>query len=313
MSVNCCVPGRITSIQTKLLSASNPIASGPGSPDGMLHLPGGDFLMGSADPRGYPADGEGPVRTVTVKPFWIDPYVVSNERFAHFVRATGYATEAERYGWSFVFVGLLPADFPPTRSVPAAPWWRQVTGASWQHPEGPASHIRERMNHPVVHLSWNDARAYCGWAGLRLPTEAEWEYAACGGLTQQRFPWGNVLEPEGQHRMNIWQGRFPDHNTQADGYGGTAPVEAFPPNGYGLYNMTGNVWEWCSDWFSADYHQKGSRRNPKGPPFGTQRVMRGGSYLCHESYCFRYRVAARSANTPDSSTGNLGFRCVRDC
>jgi formylglycine-generating enzyme required for sulfatase activity len=278
----------------------------------MLYLPGGDFLMGTDDQQGYPSDGEGPVRRVTLKPFWIDPYAVSNERFAAFVQATGYVTEAERFGWAFVFVGLLPPDFPPTRAVSAAPWWRQVYGTDWRHPEGPHSHIQERLDHPVIQVSWNDAMAYCQWAGLRLPTEAEWEYAARGGLVQQHYPWGDEREPAGQHRMNVWQGRFPEVNTLADGYGGTAPITAFPPNGYGLYNMTGNVWEWCRDWFSADYHLKGPRRSPKGPPFGTTKVMRGGSYLCHASYCFRYRVAARSSNTPDSATGNLGFRCVRD-
>jgi len=278
----------------------------------MVHLPGGEFLMGTDDQLGYPADGEGPIRPVSVKAFWIDPFVVSNARFSTFVEATGYVTEAERFGWSFVFVGLLPKNFPPTRGVAAAPWWRQVSGADWRHPEGPHSGLRDRLNYPVIHVSWHDALAYCQWAGLRLPTEAEWEYAARGGLVQKRYPWGDEREPGGKHRMNVWQGEFPIQNTKADGFMGTAPVDAFPPNDYGLYNMTGNVWEWCSDWFDPIYHVKGSRRNPKGPPFGAQKVMRGGSYLCHESYCFRYRVAARSSNTPDSSTGNLGFRCVRD-
>lgn len=277
----------------------------------MIRLPGGDFLMGTNDGAGYPADGEGPVRQVTLKPFWLDPYAVSNQRFAEFVAATGYCTEAERLGWSFVFTGLLPADFPPTRGVAAAPWWRAVMGANWRQPEGPHSNLAGRADHPVVQVSWNDAVAYCAWAGLRLPSEAEWEFAARGGLVQARFPWGDEREPGGVHRMNVWQGPFPNHNTQADGFYNTAPVSAFAPNGYGLYNMTGNVWEWCSDWFSATYHAKGPRTNPKGPPFGTSRVMRGGSYLCHESYCNRYRVAARSSNTPDSSTGNLGFRCAR--
>jgi formylglycine-generating enzyme required for sulfatase activity len=268
--------------------------------------------MGTDDRRSYPADGEGPVREVRVAAFWIDPHAVSNARFAEFVAATGYVTEAERCGWSFVFAGFLPAGFPPTRAVAAAPWWRQVPGADWRHPEGPQADIAQRLDHPVVHISWNDAQAFCRWAGLRLPTEAEWEYAARGGLEQKRYPWGNQREPGGIHRMNVWQGRFPHHNTGEDGFLGTAPVDAFPPNVYGLHNMTGNVWEWCADWFSATFHLAGPRANPAGPPDGAQRVMRGGSYLCHESYCFRYRVAARSSNTPDSATGNLGFRCARD-
>jgi sulfatase modifying factor 1 len=280
--------------------------------EGMVRLPGGQFLMGTNDREGYPIDGEGPVRKVTLRPFWIDTMAVSNERFAQFVEATGYITEAERFGWSYVFAGLLPKDFPPTSGVVTTPWWRQVFGADWRHPEGPQSSIEERMQHPVIHISWNDALAYCRWAGRRLPTEAEWEYAARGGLVQQRFPWGDKLTPGGKHLCNVWQGTFPTHNTVEDGYLGTAPVDAFPPNGYGLYNITGNVWEWCSDWFSPRFPINGTRDNPGGPSIGTHKVMRGGSYLCHHSYCNRYRVAARSSNTPDSSTGNLGFRCARD-
>jgi sulfatase modifying factor 1 len=280
--------------------------------EGMVLLPGGEFLMGTNDREGYPSDGEGPVRRVTVNAFWIDTTTVSNASFDAFVRATRYVTEAERFGWSFVFAGLLPADFPGTRAVAQARWWRQVHGACWRHPEGPHSTIDDRPDHPAVHISWNDARAYCRWAGKRLPTEAEWEYAARGGLVQMRFPWGDDLTPDGEHRMNVWQGVFPTRNTMEDGYYGTCPVDAFLPNGYGIHNMTGNVWEWCSDWFHTTFHVIGPRRNPRGPRTGTHRVMRGGSYLCHASYCYRYRVAARSANTPDSSTGNLGMRCVRD-
>ena len=278
----------------------------------MVLLPGGEFLMGTDERIGYPADGEGPAHAVTLRPFWMDPFTVTNSRFRRFVEATGYTTDAERFGWSFVFAGLLPDDFGDTRGVVAAPWWRQVDGAYWQHPEGPQSRIDDRAGHPVVHVSWRDASVYCDWAGVRLPTEAEWEYAARGGLEQKRYPWGDELTPGGAHRCNIWQGRFPAVNSCEDGYDGTAPVDVFPPNGFGLYNMAGNVWEWCSDWFSPRYYIDSPANSPPGPAEGTHRVIRGGSYLCHESYCFRYRVAARSANTPDTSTGNTGFRVVRD-
>jgi formylglycine-generating enzyme required for sulfatase activity len=280
--------------------------------DGMIRLPGGTFLMGTEDREGFPSDGEGPVREITVSPFWIDATAVTNERFAAFIDATGYVTEAERYGWSFVFAGLLPDDFPDTRGVAAAPWWREVHGASWRAPEGPQSNIDARGQHPVVHVSWNDAQAYCAWAGVRLPTEAEWEYAARGGLERKRFPWGDDLTPDGAHMCNIWQGTFPSKNTLEDRFYGTAPVRSFPANEFGLYETSGNAWEWCADWFSPSFHVDGLRQNPAGPPAGAEKVIRGGSYLCHASYCNRYRVAARSSNTPDSTTGHMGFRCARD-
>ncbi|WP_392757410.1 formylglycine-generating enzyme family protein [Streptomyces sp. LN590] len=278
----------------------------------MVLLKGGSFRMGTEDSDGFPEDGEGPVREVILSPFWIDANAVTNERFARFVDATGYVTEAERFGWSYVFAGFLPAALRRGAARPAqTPWWCGVEGAHWRAPEGLDSGVDGRADHPVVHVSHTDALAYCRWAGVRLPTEAEWEYAARGGLEQRRFPWGDELTPGGEHRCNIWQGRFPTKNTAEDGYRGTAPVDAFEPNGFGLYNVSGNVWEWCADWWGTEH---GSRRrtDPKGPARGTSRVMRGGSYLCHHSYCNRYRVAARTANTPDSSTGNLGFRCVRD-
>ncbi len=270
------------------------------------------FAIGSTDRWAYPEDGESPVREVEVSPFSIGAYAISNADFIGFVEATGYVTDAERYGWSFVFAGLLPDDFPPTQGVLHAPWWRKVEGAGWEHPEGPHSSIAERLDHPVVHISWTDADAYCAWAGGRLPSEAEWEFAARGGLDGKTYPWGNELEPDGEHRMNVWQGDFPARNTAADGFAGTAPVDSFRPNGYGLHNMTGNVWEWTADWFHPTFRQGDRRRDPAGPPSGTSRVQKGGSYLCHHSYCRRYRVAARQGSTPDSSTGNVGFRCARD-
>ena len=273
---------------------------------------GGEFMMGADDHLGYEADGEGPARRVRIAPFAIDQLAVSNRDFARFVAETRHVTAAERDGWSFVFAGLLPEDFPPTRAVADALWWRQVYGACWREPEGPGSDIADRLDHPVVHVSWQDANQFATWAGKRLPTEAEWEYAARGGLDSRVYPWGDDLTPDGEHRCITWQGSFPSENVRDDGFYGTAPVNAFAPNGFGLHNMVGNTWEWCADWFSPTFHADAAPFSPEGPPFGTHRVMRGGSYLCHESYCFRYRVAARSSSTPDSTTGNLGFRCAKD-
>jgi formylglycine-generating enzyme len=289
---------------------AGPQRDGPKT-DGMVALAGGVSPMGSDDRLAYPADGE-TLREVEVSAFRIDTQAGSNARFAEFVEAAGYRTEAERYGWSFVFAGLLPDDFPPTRGVAAAPWWRQVEGAEWSHPEGPQSDLEGRADHPVVQVTWNDATAYCDWARVRLPTEAEWEFAARGGLERAVFPWGDELEPGGEHCINVWQGRFPAENTLADGFYGTCPVGAFPPNAYGMYNATGNVWEWVADRHSVDLRSRDRRVDPEGPPAGPLRVQNGGSYLCHASYCRRYRVAARQSNEPDSSTGNIGFRCVAD-
>lgn len=304
----CCVVGREERGGKKVAVEVKGVK---GSTEGMIRLSGGSFLMGSED-KSFPSDGEGPVRKVSVNAFYIDRYTVSNAQFASFVEATRYVTEAERFGWSFVFYQFLPSNFRPTRGVPQAPWWRQVYGATWRHPEGPHSTLSGRMNHPVLHVSWNDAVAYANWMGKRLPTEAEWEYAARGGLKQKKYPWGNRLMKGSKHSCNIWQGTFPEHNTGEDGHLGTAPVNSFRPNRFGLYNMSGNVWEWCADWFSSTFHIKGPRDNPQGPPTGGAKVMKGGSYLCHESYCNRYRVGARTSNTPDSSTGHMGFRLVMD-
>ncbi|UJF34840.1 formylglycine-generating enzyme family protein [Paenibacillus hexagrammi] len=282
-------------------------------PSSMIYIAGGEFLMGTDDQEGFPSDGEGPVRSVTVSPFYIDPYTVTNAEFQRFVEETGYVTEAEKFGWSFVFHLFVPASGVEVIGSPAqTPWWLGVNGAYWRAPEGPESSIEERLDHPVIHISWNDADAYCRWAGKRLPTEAEWEFAARGGLVQKRYPWGDEIKPGSKHMCNIWQGKFPEKNNASDGFIGTAPVHTFDPNGYGLYQMAGNVWEWCSDWFSPSFHVNGPRVNPAGPAKGASRVTKGGSYLCHRSYCNRYRVAARSQNTPDSSTGNIGFRCAAD-
>ena len=274
--------------------------------------------MGGNDPDSFPEDGEGPVRTVRLTPCYIDATCVTNGQFATFVKVTGYVTDAERLGWSFVFAGLCTLQARASvlsGTIPDAPWWLPVAGASWRAPQGPGSTISNIANHPVVHVSAHDADAYARWAGKRLPTEAEWEMAARGGLDQAAYPWGDELTPRGRHRCNIWQGEFPFRNTAADGYLGTAPVKAFRPNGYGLYNVSGNVWEWCADWWSPIWHATEgplTRMDPKGPPHGDAKVIRGGSYMCHASYCNRYRVAARTSNTPDSSTGHMGFRCVAD-
>jgi formylglycine-generating enzyme required for sulfatase activity len=272
-----------------------------------VELPGGAFTMGTDGTYGYGEDGEGPAHEVRIAPFAISPHAVSNAGFADFVHATGHQTDAERFGWSFVFAGLLAEDFRDTRAVAGATWWRQVEGADWAHPEGPGSSIEDRPDHPVVHVSFADAQAFCAWSATRLPTEAEWEFAARGGVAGARFPWGDQLEPGGERRMNVFQGSFP----VPDGRVGTVPVDAFAPNGFGLHNVTGNVWEWTADWFDPDYYRRSPGEDPRGPDSGTHRVTRGGSYLCHASYCNRYRVDSRGSNTPDSSVGNLGFRVAR--
>lgn len=273
----------------------------------LVMIPGGEYLLGSDDADAIPGDGEGPVRPVELHPFAIAPTIVTNAQFAAFVDATGYRTEAEAFGWSLVFHLLVPARLARTvrRRVAEAPWWWQVEGACWRWPFGRGSHIRDRLDHPVVHVSWHDAVAYCAWAGVRLPSEDEWEAAARGGLERRRFPWGDVLTPEGRHMCNIWQGSFPDQDLGEDGFVGTCPVRSFPANGFGLHEVAGNVWEWCEDWLSAE---RGSTETAAGG----RKVIRGGSFLCHQSYCNRYRVGARTGSTPDSSASNIGFRVARD-
>jgi sulfatase modifying factor 1 len=285
----------------------------------MRRIPGGEFAMGSED--FYPE--EAPVRRVEVDEFWIDERPVMVGQFRRFVKQTGYVTVAERPLDPALYPDADPALLVPGSLVfrpPRSPvdlsdfrnWWSYVPGAMWERPEGPESDTYTRGRHPVTQVAYEDAEAYAAWAGKALPTEAEWEYAARGGLDGAVFPWGVDLEPDGAHLMNVWQGTFPSQNTLGDGYLGTAPVDAFPPNGFGLYNMTGNVWEWCADWYDPRYYATSPAQDPTGPSAGSHRVMRGGSYLCHASYCNRYRVGARSGNSPDSSVGNLGFRCVSD-
>ncbi len=259
-------------------------------------IPAGAFSMGSDDDR-FPADMEGPVRSVSVDDFLVAATAVTNSQFSRFVEDTGWVTGAERDDWAFVFAGLLPDEFPPTRGVVGSEWWRVVEQADWRHPHGPQSSIEDAADHPVVQVDWLDASAFASWVGGRLLVEAEWEKAARGGLDQALYPWGDELMPNGEHRSNIWQGNFPIENSLDDGWLGTSPVKAFPPNGFGLHDCAGNVWEWTAEaWPTRDTH----------------RVVRGGSYLCHDSYCNRYRVGARTSNTPGTAAGNIGLRVAFD-
>lgn len=310
------------------------------SHEGMVWIKGGEFTMGCSDKEGRP--DEYPQHKVKVDGFWMDATEVTNGQFQKFVEATGYITTAEKApDWNELKKQLPPGTPKPdesllvaaslvftasSKAIPlndASQWWRWIKGANWQHPEGPESTIKGRENYPVVHISWDDANAYAKWAGKRLPTEAEWEYAARGGLIDKPYSWGNENVEKVKPKANTWQGHFPDINTQWDGYNKLAPVKSFAPNGYGLYDMAGNVWEWCSDWYRGDYYEqlKGNRSiNPKGPLSGydpdeptiPKRVVRGGSFLCHASYCSSYRVSARMKTSPDTGLEHTGFRCVSD-
>jgi sulfatase modifying factor 1 len=307
--------------------------------EGMIRIPGGAFIMGSRDDSSRA--NEGPPHEVQVDPFWIDEHPVTNAQFEAFVQATGYRTTAEKAPtWEELQKQLPPGSQKPDASVLVAGsmvftpsdgpvdrrdmrnFWRWIPGATWRHPEGPTSDIKGRMNHPVVQVSWDDAAAYAKWAKKRLPTEAEWEFASRGGEEKQKFPWGNDFRPGGKFMANTWQGEFPYHNTGEDGFIGTSPVKSFPPNGYGLYDMVGNVWQWCNDWYRPDTYsqrtEQHSCQNPKGPdqsfnpmnPASPERVTKGGSFLCHISYCESYRPAARRGTPFDTGMSHIGFRCV---
>eukprot|EP01012_Entosiphon_sulcatum_P035839 TRINITY_DN4555_c0_g1_i1.p1 TRINITY_DN4555_c0_g1~~TRINITY_DN4555_c0_g1_i1.p1 ORF type:complete len:347 (+),score=34.07 TRINITY_DN4555_c0_g1_i1:786-1826(+) len=301
------------------------VARKKGSPCGVAkRIPAGLFLMGSDSPEAHPEDGEGPTRNVSIaNQFWIDTCEVTNADFRDFTRATKFRTDAELYGWSFVFEQLLPPETlaADPNGVQDANWWRAVNRAWWRQPEGKGSSLRDRWDHPVVHVSWRDAFYYCKWRGGRLPTEEEWEYAARGGLNGKTFPWGEELNPGGKHVMNVWQGhqiageKYHFKNTAEDGFLGTAPAASFPPNGYGLHDMTGNVWEWTATQFTGRRPPTMPREAPNRPDMCNAvdfRVKKGGSYMCHADYCNRYRCSARQGIENDSSTGNLGFRCAYD-
>jgi len=313
------------------LNANNP----PGkAPDGMVWVPGGEFYMG-VDPDTFPSEQDisdaAEVHLVYVDGFWMDKTEVTNAQFAKFVAATKYVTDAEKTPTKEEFPNAEPEDLKPFSIVFKKPsgrvnlnnhlsWWDLRVGASWKHPEGPSSDIKGLDNYPVVHVSYNDAVAYCKWAGKRLPTEAEWEFAARGGLNRKLYPWGDDLKPDGKWMCNIWQGEFPLKNSKEDGFEGAAPVGSFPPNAYGLHDMSGNVWEWCADWYRGNYYRDSPEKNPKGPVAGfdwvernlDKRVQRGGSFLCADTYCIRYIVGTRGKGEITSAQNHCGFRCVQN-
>ncbi|MCY2959384.1 MAG: formylglycine-generating enzyme family protein [Planctomycetota bacterium] len=316
------------------------VAATEAAPPGMRWIPGGEFTMGSDAPGANP--NEAPPHRVRVDGFWLDETAVTNAEFARFVEATKYVTVAERpVDWEEMKKTVAPGTpkpsedmlapgslvFTPTKEpVPLDNlygWWRWQHGANWRQPEGPGSSIAGRESHPVVQVAWEDAVAYAKWAGKRLPTEAEWEFAARGGLEGKRFAWGDEFRPDGKAMANIYTGTFPVKDTGEDGFAGTAPVKSFPPNGYGLYDMAGNVWNWCSDWFRSDAHvlaaPEGCCQNPVGPrdswdatdPLAPKRVIKGGSFLCCASYCESYRPSARRGTPPDTGSSHVGFRCAK--
>ncbi len=336
-------------ISSGIMASPNASASNPDdrygdqvnrkAPPAMAWITGGAFWMGTNDKESFP--NERPAHLVQVHGFWMDEHDVTNAEFSQFVEATGYVTTAERQiDWEELKREVPPGTPKPDESALAAgalvftttvgpvplndlsAWWRWVPGANWRHPEGPESSIQGRENHPVVQVSWHDAVAYADWAGKRLPTEAEWEFAARGGLESKRYVWGDEFKPGGKYMANTWQGLFPVTNTAEDGFVGTSPVRSFPANGYGLYDMAGNVWQWCSDWYRVDANIEAASKNvcrdPRGPtesydpsdPYAAKRVVKGGSFLCNPSYCESYRPSARRGTPPDTGSSHTGFRCV---
>ncbi len=320
-------------------AATNLWNASPAGPLGMVWIPGGEFTMGTDSDVGWP--DEKPAHRVRVDGFWMDETEVTNAQFRTFVEATGYVTTAEKPPSLEEIMRQMPPGTPPPPKEKLVPgslvfrltpgpvdtrdfslWWHWTPGASWRHPEGPESSIEGKDDHPVVHVSWDDAVAYAQWAGKRLPTEAEWEFAARGGLDGKPYAWGEQKPTDTHIFANLWQGEFPYNNTAADGFIRTSPVKVFAANGYGLYDMAGNVWEWCGDWYQRDLYRsrtgKGAPANPRGPdraldparPFTPQRVQKGGSFLCNDSYCTRYRPSARHGSSPDTGMSHVGFRCV---
>jgi formylglycine-generating enzyme required for sulfatase activity len=333
-------PASAASSMVAQTKANDPRPPGP-APQGMVWIPGGEFSMGCEDPRDRACGGHEPmfdarpIHRVYVDGFWMDCTEVTNDQFSEFVKATGYVTVAERTPKAEDFPGAPPDKLVAGSTVFTAPkeavpldnylsWWSYIKGANWRHPQGPESGIQGRGQYPVVQVAYEDAVAYCKWSGKRLPTEAEWEFAARGGLAKKSYPWGDELKPGNKWQANIWQGEFPLKDTGEDGFAGLAPVKQFPPNGYGLYDVAGNAWEWCSDWYRPDYYAElaaagGVTRNPQGPatsfdpaePDQPKRVHRGGSFLCTDQYCTRYMVGSRGKGEVSTASNHLGFRCVK--
>ncbi|MEE9361552.1 MAG: formylglycine-generating enzyme family protein [Cellulophaga sp.] len=338
-SIQCCAPTSSNKVIYEK-GSTIPLLTKPFSTSGMKWIPSGTFSMGANNDQAR--KDEYPIHKVKLNGFWMDETEVTNAQFKEFVTATNYITYAERApDWEEIKLQVPPGTQKPHDSLLVAgslvfkqtnesvnlndygQWWRWTNGADWKHPNGPNSSIEGKDNHPVVHVSWYDAAAYAEWAGKRLPTEAEWEYASRGGLSSNIYPWGNVPINEGKSKANSWEGDFPYNNTKADKFTNTSPVKTYAPNGYGLYDMAGNIWEWCSDWYDYTYYKTLNNtitNNPKGPnksydpidPYTSKKVQRGGSFLCNDAYCSGYRSASRMKSSPDTSLLHTGFRCVAD-